>query len=261
MASGRRRGPDRRRVAVGALTAAGLLGAWEVAGSRRGPLAELVGSPLGVARAALQLGVSGELGRHGWVSLQELVAGFVLAVAVGMAAGVLLGRSRWARGLLDPVVMTLHVTPRIALLPIIVLWLGVGMASKVALAFLSAVFPIIVNTQAATQHVEATWLRVVRAFGARPVDVLLKVVLPAAVPAVMTGLRLGFGRAVVGVIVAEMYVSVAGVGQLLQLYGNAGRTAETMALAGMVAVCGGAGVAALRRLETWLCPWRRDLEA
>jgi NitT/TauT family transport system permease protein len=77
----------------------------------------------------------------------------------------------------------------------------------------------------------------------------------------MTGLRLGFGRAVVGVIVGEMYVSIAGVGQLLQLYGNAGRTAETMALAGVVAACGGAGVAVLRRVELWLSPWRRDLEA
>jgi sulfonate transport system permease protein len=261
MGTGRRGRVDRRRVALGALPAVLLLGAWEVAGRRGGLAADLASSPLEVARAALRLAASGELARHGWVSLQELTVGFALAVAVGVPAGVLLGRSRWVRGLLDPVVMTFHVTPRIALLPILVLWLGVGLASKVALVCLSAVFPIVVNTQAAAQHIEATWVRAVRAFGARPAHVLLKVVLPAAVPAVMTGLRLGFGRAVVGVIVGEMYVSIAGVGQLLQLYGNAGRTAETMALAGVVAACGGAGVAVLRRVELWLSPWRRDLEA
>jgi NitT/TauT family transport system permease protein len=90
--------------------------------------------------------------------------------------------------------------------------------------------------------------------------VVVKVVLPATLPAVMTGLRLGLGRGVVGVIVAEMYVSLAGVGQLLQLYGNAGRTAELIALATLVALCGSAGVVGLRRLETRLSPWRRDLE-
>jgi NitT/TauT family transport system permease protein len=127
--------------------------------------------------------------------------------------------------------------------------------------FLGAVFPIVVNTHAGARHVDALWVRATRAFGARPLQVVTKVVLPATLPAVMTGLRLGLGRAVVTVVVAEMYVSLAGVGQLLQLYGNAGRTAELIALATLVALCGTLGVAGLRRLERRLSPWRRDLEA
>jgi NitT/TauT family transport system permease protein len=252
---------DRRRANVGLLTAAVVLGGWELAGRGGGQAADLVASPSVVVRALLGLVASGELARHGWVSLQALAGGFVLGAITGVLAGILLGRSRWLRGLCDPVVMALHVTPRIALLPILVLWLGVGVASKVAIAFLSAVFPVLVNTQAAAQHVEALWVRAVRAFGARRLQVVAKVVLPATAPAVMAGLRLGLGRAVVGVVVGEMYVSVAGVGQLLQLYGNAGRTAETMAVAVVVAACGAAGVAALHRLETRLAPWRQDLEA
>jgi NitT/TauT family transport system permease protein len=173
---------------------------------------------------------------------------------------VALGRSQILRGLLDPVVMAFHVMPRIALLPVLVLWLGVATASKVAAVFLGAVFPIVVNTQAGAQHVDLLWIRATRAFGARPVQVVTKVIVPATLPAVMTGLRLGFGRAVVTVIVAEMYVSLAGVGQLLQLYGNAGRTPELMALAFLVAAAGTAGVAGLRRLEKWLSPWRRGLD-
>jgi NitT/TauT family transport system permease protein len=249
-----------RRAWVSALTIGAALAAWQLAGGRGGLMADLVSSPLAVARAGVYLVASGELARHAWVSLQELAAGFTLAAVVGVSIGVALGRSRILRGLFDPVVMAFQVTPRVALLPVLVLWLGVATASKVAAVFLGGVFPIIVNTQAGVQHVEQLWIRATRAFGARPFQVVTKVVIPATLPAVMTGLRLGFGRAVVTVIVAEMYVSLAGVGQLLQLYGNAGRTPELIALATLVAASGTAGVAGLRRLETWLSPWRRGLD-
>ena len=124
--------------------------------------------PLAVARAGILLVASGELVHHAWVSLQELAAGFALAAVVGVSVGVALGRSRILRGLLDPVVMAFHVTPRVALLPVLVLWLGVATASKVAAVFLGGVFPIIVNTQAGAQHVDELWIRAIRAFGARP---------------------------------------------------------------------------------------------
>ena len=249
-----------RRALVGAATVIVALLTWQILGGRAGSVADLVASPTAVARATMALAASGELIHHGWVSLQELAAGFALAAVVGVALGVALGRSRLLRGLLDPVVMAFNVTPRFALLPLLVVWLGVGVASKVAVVFLGALFPIIVNTQAGAQHVDPLWVRATRALGARPLQVAVKVVLPATLPAVMTGLRLGLGRAVVGVIVAEMYVSLAGVGQLLMLYGNAGRTAELIALATLVALCGSLGVAGLRRLETRLSPWRRDLQ-
>jgi NitT/TauT family transport system permease protein len=250
----------RRRAWVSGLAIGAALAGWQLAGGRGGLMADLVASPLAVARAGWRLAASGELLHHAWVSFQELAAGFALAAAVGVSVGVALGRSRLLRGLLDPVVMAFQVTPRVALLPILVLWLGVATASKIAAVFLGGVFPIIVNTQAGAQHVDQLWIRATRAFGARPLQVVTKVIVPATLPAVMTGLRLGFGRAVVSVIVAEMYVSLAGVGQLLQLYGNAGRTPELIALAVAVAAAGTAGVAWLRRLETWLSPWRRELD-
>jgi NitT/TauT family transport system permease protein len=249
-----------RRAWVGALAIGAVVAGWGLVGGRGGLMADLVGSPLTVARASLLLVTSGELLHHSWVSLQELAAGFAMAAVVGVSVGVALGRSRILRGLLDPVVMAFHVMPRVALLPVLVLWLGVATASKVAAVFLAGVFPIIVNTQAGAQHVDRLWIRATRAFGARPLQVVTKVIIPATLPAVMTGLRLGFGRAVVTVIVAEMYVSLAGVGQLLQLYANAGRTPELMAIAIFVAAAGTAGVAGLRRLETWLSPWRRGLD-
>jgi ABC-type nitrate/sulfonate/bicarbonate transport system permease component len=247
-------------VVTGAAALSLALLAWHVTASRSGLIRDQVASPDTVARAAAALMTSGELARHGWVSLQELAIGFALAMACGVGVGLALGCSRVLSGLLDPLVMALHATPRVALLPMLVVALGVGMASKVAAVFLGAIFPIIVNTQAGVRHVDALWVRATRAFGARPVQVVAKVLLPATLPAVMTGLRLGFGRGVVTLIVAEMYVSLAGVGQLLQIYGNAGRTAELIALATLVALAGSAGVASLRWMETQLSPWRRDLD-
>jgi NitT/TauT family transport system permease protein len=231
-----------------------------VAGGQGGATADLLASPVAVLRAGAGLLVSGELVVHGWASLRALSAGFGLAAVAGIGVGVVLGRSRRLRALLDPVLMVFNVTPRVALLPLLVVGLGVATASKVAAVCLAALFPILITVQAGTRDVDALWIRATRAFGARRWQLVSKVVLPAAVPAVLTGLRLGLGRAVVTVIVAEMYVALAGVGQLLQLYALAGRTAELMALAVLVAGCGGLGVAGLHRLEAWLTPWRQGLE-
>jgi NitT/TauT family transport system permease protein len=194
------------------------------------------------------------------VSLQELALGFALAVLVGVPLGVAMGRVPRLGHLLDPLVMVGHATPRVALLPVLVLWLGIGVVSKAAVAFLGAVFPVLVNTLAGVRQLDPLWERAVRAFGGRSVAVLAKVVLPGTLPAVMGGLRLGLGRALIGVIVGEMYVSVAGVGQLLAVYGNAGRTGELLALAGLVGLVSLAGVQACRVAEARLGPWRRGIE-
>jgi NitT/TauT family transport system permease protein len=221
---------------------------------------DLEATPLRVLHAGLVLLASGELAPHALASLQELALGFALAVLVGVPLGVAMGRVPRLRHLLDPLVMTAHATPRIALLPVLVLWLGTGLLSKVAVAFLGALFPVLVNTLAGVRQLDPLWERAVRAFGGGRVTVLAKVVLPGAMPAVMGGFRLGLGRALIGVIVGEMYVSVAGVGQLLAIYGNAGRTAELLALAGLVGLVSLAGVHACRVLEARLGPWRRELE-
>ena len=115
-----------RRAMVGTGPAAAVLSAWQIAGSQEGQTAELVASPVAVGQAIAALAASGELVRHGLVTLRELAAGLALAIAVGIGLGLALGRSRVLRGLLDPVVMAFHVTPRVALLPLLVLWFGVG---------------------------------------------------------------------------------------------------------------------------------------
>ena len=218
-------------------------------------------TPLAVLRAGYALLASGELAPHALASAQALFLGFALAILVGLPLGMIMGRLPWLRHLLDPVVMAGHATPRIALLPVLVLWLGIGVASKVAAAFLGAVFPVLVNTLAGVRQIDSLWERAVRAFGGGRLAVIVKVVLPGALPAVMGGVRLGFGRALIGVLVGEMYVSVAGIGQLLVTYGHAGRAAEVLALTGLVGVTSLAVVYACRVAERRLGPWREDLEA
>jgi NitT/TauT family transport system permease protein len=222
---------------------------------------QLIASPTQVAGATAAMLVSGELPRHVAISLQEFALGFAPAVGVGVLLGVLLGRSRRLRWLLDPPIMALYSTPRITLIPMLVIWFGIGMESKVVVVFLGAVFPILVNTQAGVRHVDPVWVRAARSLGAGPWAVLVKVLLPGALGPIITGIRLGVGRGLISVIVGEMYVSTGGVGQAIQAYGNAGRAAEVISLAVLVALFGYASVTGLGHLERRLTPWRQLQDA
>jgi len=249
-----------RRGVLGTASVAAFLVAWQVVGSRDATTADLISYPTQVVATGAQMTASGELGRNALVSLQEFVYGFVPAVVLGIALGLAMGRFRRVRYLLDPLVMAFYTAPRIALIPLLVIWFGVGMESKVAVVFLGAIFPVMVNTLAGVEQIDPLWVRAVRSFGAGEWQVVTKVVLPGAVPAVMAGVRLGLGRAIIGVIVGEMYVAVAGVGRLVQVYSGAGRAAELVVLVVIIAAFGFACITGLRLLEERIAPWRRELE-
>ena len=234
---------------------------WQAIGSNNLIRSDLISYPSQVLATAVSMAATDELGHHALVSLQELVLGFAPAVALGMLLGLLMGQSRRLRYLLEPAIMAAYATPRIALIPVLVLWFGIGMESKAAVVFLGAVFPILVNTLAGVQQIDPLWVRAARAFGAGPLQVMVTVLLPGALPAIMAGLRLGLGRAIISVIVAEMYVSLAGMGRLIQAYGNAGRSPELIVLGVTTALFGVLGVTALRWIELRVGPWRRELES
>jgi len=236
------------------------LAVWQLLGSSQLVRSDLISYPTEVVAVGVQLAASGELTRHGLVSLREFVVGFIPAAAVGILLGLWMSQSRRLRYLLDPLVMAMYTAPRIALIPVLVLWLGIGLESKAAVVFLGAVFPVLINTVAGAQQIDQLWVRAVRAFGANRFQLMTKVVLPGSLPAVMAGIRLGLGRAIISVIVAEMYASVDGIGRLLQGYSSAGRTAETIVLVGVVAMAGYLAVVAVRAIEERVQPWVRELE-
>ena len=243
------------RTVVGSTAVALFLTAWQIVGANEIVRSDLISYPSEIVATLVAMSASGELGSNALVSLQELIQGFVPAIAIGIAAGTAFALSRRLHYLFEPLIVALNTSPIIAFVPIVVVWFGVGTQSKAIMVFLAAVIPILINTMAGIEQVHESCLRACRAFGASRSQVILKAILPGALPSVMVGLRLAVGRAVVGLIAAEMYVSVRGIGRLIQVYSTSERAAEIFVLVAVVASFGFLLVTLLRRIESWLAPW------
>jgi ABC-type nitrate/sulfonate/bicarbonate transport system permease component len=225
------------------------LAAWEVA-PRLGLIdTAYTSQPSRVIAASVRIVQSSSFLHDVSVSLSELAVGFILAIAIGVPLGLLLGTSKLLRYLLDPPIMAIYATPHLALLPILVVWLGIGMQSKIAVVFLGGVIPILVNSMAGVRDVERSWISAARSFGAGKWDLFGKVILPASLPAVIMGIRLGVSRAVLGVVVAEMYQSQAGIGSQIMRYGSEFRTDYLLFYVLLVSVFGFTATWAMRALE------------
>jgi ABC-type nitrate/sulfonate/bicarbonate transport system permease component len=149
------------------------------------------------------------------VSASGFALGLGLSIVVGLPLGVLLGRSQTLNAMLDPFITAFNATPRLVFLPLVLLWLGLGLWSKVVIVFIGALFPILINTYEGVRNADKILINVVRSFGAKEWDVARLVVLPNSLPYVVAGLRLGIGRAVLGVVVAEFFGSEEGLGVLM----------------------------------------------
>ena len=255
----RRFAPSRRTI-IGTISVALFLIVWQIVGQREIVASSLISYPTEVAHTFAHLIATGELGANVWVTLNEFVQGFVPAVIVGIAAGVVLSLSRTLRELLDPLLVAIYQAPTIAFIPILVVWFGVGDRSKIVIVFISAIFPVIINTRTGVSEVAEPWLRAVRAFGATRWQVVTKAILPGSLAAIMAGIRLGLGRAIVGLIAAEMYVSLAGLGRMIQIYSSAARASEIIVLVAVIAAFGFGCVTLFRSFENRLGTWQADLE-
>jgi sulfonate transport system permease protein len=234
---------------VSIITVITFLAIWELA-PRAGIVdAMYTSQPSRVFAAGLEI-VSTERFLHDVaVSLSEFAIGFALAIGIGVPVGLLLGRFPLLRHLIDPPIMAIYATPHLALLPIIVVWLGIGMASKIAAVFAGAVIPILVNSMAGVRGVERSWVAAARSFCAGEWDVFVKVILPASLPSVILGIRLGVSRAVLGVVVGEMYQSQAGIGNEIMRYGSEFRTDYLLFDVLLVSLFGFTSASVMRALE------------
>ncbi len=203
------------RIVLIILSLVGFLCAWEIAGRLTNPLffapvSEVLRefwTELFDPRARLINGLFETLG--------VLVPGFIIASVLGVALGVLMGRSNIAFQVLEPYVTILYNTPRVALIPILMLWMGIGDVLKITIVVLAAIFPVAVNTMVGVRDVGAQLTEPARSMHATEHQLLWKVILPATVPFIAAGLKLGLGRALTTVIVAEFFVSVSGLGGIL----------------------------------------------
>lgn len=253
-----RRGGQRFWIGGGAVLAFLLL--WEIAMPLKLVTVAEISRPSLVVKAFFELTAAGEVFQQLVVSMKEFVLGFALAIAVGVPLGVLFGRWRILNLLFDPVLMALYTTPRLALMPLLVVWFGVGLGATVAVVFFGVVFPIMVNTAVGIREVDPMWVRAVRSFGGNEWDVFTKVLLPGSVPPIMTGIRLGVGRGLLGVVVSEMYAGTEGIGYQIDLYANTFRVTELIALIAIVSILGFILVNLVRLVENRVRQWGAEIE-
>jgi len=235
-----------------------VLAAWEYWGRRADDF--VFAPPSSLLPAAREMISSGELPHALADSLVALVIGFTLAAVSGTAIGLAMGWSRRFGRTLDPYVSALYVVPIASLVPAIIVWFGLDLAARVIVIFLFAVFEILLSAQAGVRNVDPSFVDVARTFGAPRRDVLRKVVLPASLPFVFVGLRMGASRAVKGMVLAEMLFAVTGLGGLIVEDSTRFRIDRVLVVVLTLALIGVALGAAVQALERRVLRWRPQLE-
>ena len=228
---------------------------WEWYGRRTNPI--LFTYPTAIAHAALDMLADGSLLKALGQSLYVLAVGFVLGTLSGGVLGVLTGRSRVAAALLDIPVTALYATPMVALVPILVLWFGFGTSAKIMVVLLFTIFPVLINTMRGVREVDPRLVEVARAFCSTEYRLWIDLVLPSALPFMMTGIRLAIGRALIAVIVAEFYTAIAGLGYLIVSNAHAFQTARVFVPVVLLMILGVVTTGLLEVAEARLAPWRQ----
>jgi NitT/TauT family transport system permease protein len=191
---------------------------WEALG-RQAPI--FASYPSAVAEAFIEITfIDNRLGPALLTTLHGLAVGFLIAATAGIAIGFVMGRVRVVDLVLDPYVSALYATPRIALIPLLVLWFGVGFELRVTVVVLSAIFPIIISVYVGAKHVDPDLVETAQAFAASQSQLLRTIIIPASLPFAFAGLRIGVARALIGITVAEMTAAITGTGALLVGFGR-----------------------------------------
>ena len=239
------------RAVLGLLVPALLLGLWQLVSAAGVFSAVQLPSPGTVLTSATDLIERGELGTHIAISTQRVLLGFALGAALGLVLGALLGLSRLADALLGPLFGAVRAVPSLALVPLLILWMGIGEDSKVTLITIGAFFPVFTTVCLALRHVDKNLVEAARAFGLNGIRLLSTVQLPAVVPAVFSGLRLALAQSWLFLVAAELIASSMGLGFLLTDSQNNGRTDRMFLAIVLLAVIGKTTDALLGVAEKW----------
>src|SRR5919204_1486680 len=229
---------------------------WEIAG-RSGQWPLILAPISDIWTRFLQLAVSGELQRHILVSLNEFFVGFAVAAVSGILLGIAIASSETVKDFLDPWVSAVYATPTVALAPLFIFVFGIDAPSKMAVVFLLAVFPIVINTATGIRSTEQIYIEAARSFSASRNQIFTKVLIPSALPFIVAGLRLGIGRGLVGGVVGEFIGAHAGLGFLIFRSSQGFEIDAMWAGVFLLAGTGVLAVFALQKFERRLAPWRR----
>ena len=261
------RKPRRRKIGLlkrswmglaGLLAVVVFLGAWEWAADTNAINPLFTSSPSRIVKELANLVNTGQLWPNMWISAQEFLIGFGISIVVAIPLGILIGWYRPIEAIFNPFVSFLNSVPRVALLPLLIIWVGIGIQLKIAVVFLSAVVAILINTIAGIKALDPQLLTMARSFEASDFKIFRRIALPGSVPYIISGIRLGLGHALIGVVVGELYAANSGVGHLISVAGNTFQTDLVFAGVVIIAVFGLIFTWLLSKLEAHFSSWRQS---
>ncbi|HZR99538.1 MAG TPA: ABC transporter permease [Chloroflexota bacterium] len=231
---------------------------WEIYGRSVNPV--LFTYPTAVFQAFVELVGSGELWQYLQQSLVVLVFGFVSAVIVGIPLGVAMARYKWLDYAIDTYINALYSMPMVAIVPLLVLWFGFDIKAKAVVVFLFCLFPILISTYQGVKSVDPRLLEVARSFRSSEAQLWADLIIPSALPFIIAGLRLAIGRGLVGLVIAEFYTSIAGLGYMIVKYANSFQTDKLFVPIVVLMVLGVALMEALKQVQARMAPWLRQTD-
>ena len=253
---------NQERKILGTVAVVAFLTVWELIGNTLQLINPMfMSAPSLVAKAAVQLFTSGEIWNDLYVSGIEFFWGYFLSIIFAIPFGIAIGWYKRFAYICDPFVNAMNATPRVALLPLVIIWLGIGILSKVGIIFLGAVFPLLINTRDGVKTTPANLLTAARSFGASEWQIFKSVVLPSTVPFILTGLRLAVGRALIGVMVGELYAATAGIGFMITVAGATFQTDKVFVGVLIFAITGMILTDVIDRIEHRFDKWRPKVGA
>jgi ABC-type nitrate/sulfonate/bicarbonate transport system permease component len=253
---------NQERKILGTISVVIFLTIWELIGNTLQLINPMfMSAPSLVAKAAVQLFTSGEIWNDLYVSGIEFFWGYGLSIIFAIPFGIAIGWYKKFAYICDPFVNAMNATPRVALLPLVIIWLGIGILSKVGIIFLGAVFPLLINTRDGVKTTPANLLTAARSFGASEWQIFKSVVLPSTVPFILTGLRLAVGRALIGVMVGELYAATAGIGFMITVAGATFQTDKVFVGVLIFAITGMVLTDVIDRIEHRFDKWRPKVGA
>jgi NitT/TauT family transport system permease protein len=213
-------------------------------------------APSSILLAGWDMLISGELHENVLASLYRILIGYAIGAVCGIVFGLLLGFSRWVDAVLTPIVYSIYPIPKIALLPLIILWLGIGETPKFTMIALGVFFPVVINTYSGVKNVDPIWIKAAVIFGSSHLNVIRKVILPGALPMIFAGLKLAAGTSLLLLVSAEMIAAQQGLGSMILHYGNLMITTKLMVGVLILSLLGLLFNRGLQWLERKLLPWK-----
>ncbi|HEX5210135.1 MAG TPA: ABC transporter permease [Pseudolabrys sp.] len=230
-----------------------ILIAWQLVAPYINPI--FFASPTQIAAAFYETTVSGELPYFLGQSLEVMTYGLIVAILVGIPLGIAMARVRWLDWALDLPITALYATPLVAVVPLLVLWFGIYLKAKVIVVFLFAVFPVLINTYQGVRECDKNMLEVAQSFRSSEWNVWRDVLLPFALPYIIAGTRLAIGRGLIGMIIAEFYTTISGLGFMVTKYANVFAMDKTFVPVIVLMILGVSLTSLLKWVGRRIAPW------